>query len=346
MNQTRRNRAQQIGDLGESCAQHIATKSKIWIARKVDKDFGVDMEMELLDDGKVTGQYVKVQIKGTEKYRIVDNEIKLRVKSKFLKYCEECRVPIILVLININSEIGHYIWVQEYLRTHKPIFSDKTSCVVRVAATNDFAGGLKGKIRDIASGRNYTQLQLDLRASLTSAFLLGDHEIYARLTDLSIDVAKTSSLEISKAIDDLISLNARAWGTFHGNSKANMLYSLCRKYGENFSAKHIESMVSRGVTYSRVGIIALGILYDEYPQHVKSLNLHNTFEMHEDIRISYYCALRERYLNEKSLNLWCKKDLDYKIGNLDIPINQREELFLKWPNRGDSTILDFLVYAD
>ncbi len=342
----KRTTAQEIGELAESTALHLATKNRDWIARKVDKDFGVDIEMELVDDKKVTGQYVKIQVKGITKYQIIDYQIKFRIKNNFLSYCEECRVPIILVLIDINKEIGYFIWVQEYLRMYKTDTHKYKTSNILVPSTNDFENGLKNTIKNIASGCNHTQLQLDLKASLASAFLLGDTEIYEKLTELSIDIAKTNSLEINNIIDDLIVLGNKAWGTYEGNKKSNILYNFCRRFGNNFSTSHIKKMVLRGESYSRVGIIALGILYDEYPDYMKSINLPKIFGEHEDIRVRYYCLFREKYLGQKSMSLWSKKDIDYEIGELTVREEDRIDLYLKWPNRGDSTILDFLTIKE
>jgi len=339
----KRTASQVTGDIGEITALHIAAKNGDWIVRKVDKDFGVDIELELVDNENVTGQYVKVQVKSLTSYEIIDYQIQFRIKNSFLNYCLECRIPILLVVIDIKNEIGFFIWMQEYLRLNELDLSTHKTNILLIPSTNDFANGLKHKIKNIAAGLNHTQLQLDLKASLSSAFLLGDTEIYEKLAELSIDIAKTNSMEITKVIEDLITLGNKAWGTSEGNKKANMLFDFCKRFGNKFSANHIEKMITRGSSYSRVGINALGILYNEYPDYMKSLNLPKMFESYEDPRIAYYCLLRERYLYQKSLSLWGKKDIDYKIGILNVPINVRTDLFLKWPNRGESTILDFLV---
>jgi len=325
----KRTKSQEIGEIGESTTLFIASKNRDWIARKVDKDFGVDIEMELVDHKKVTGQYVKVQVKGITKYQIIDRQIKFRVKTNFLRYCNECRVPIILVLIDINKNIGFFIWVQEYLRIRKTDIITYKSANVLVPSTNDFANGLKNSIKNIAAGLNHTQLQLDLKACLTSAFLLGDTEVYEKLTELSIDIAKTNSLEINKIIEDLILLGNKAWGTVEGNKKSNILFTFCKKFGDRFSSSHIEKMVTRGPSYSRVGIIALGILYDEFPNYVKSLKLPVVFEKYEDIRMTYYCLFRERYSGQKSMSICGNQAIDYKIGNLNIPEKDLLDLYLK-----------------
>tara|TARA_R110002033_G_scaffold155676_1_gene191964 strand:- start:331 stop:903 length:573 start_codon:yes stop_codon:yes gene_type:complete len=157
----KRTQSQVIGEIGESAVLYIASKNKDWIARKVDKDFGVDIEMELVDNEKVTGQYVKVQVKGTVDYQIIDNQIKLMVKTNFLRYCSECRVPILLVLVDTNNDLGYFIWVQEYLRINKTDINKHKSTNIFIPSTNDFKSGLKNTIKNIAAGLNHTQLQLD-----------------------------------------------------------------------------------------------------------------------------------------------------------------------------------------
>lgn len=342
----KRTTSQVTGDQGEATALFIAAKNKDWIARKMDKDFGVDLEMELVANGIVTGQYVKLQIKGTRNYKVIDNKIKFRIGNDFLKYCDECRVPIILVLVDVANDRGFYLWVQEYIRIYQVNYNMNKTQDVYFSASNDFAFGLINEIKLIASGLSFTQLQLDLKACLTSAFLLGNEEVYGKLAELALDVAKTNELEINKIIDDLIILGVRAWGSTEGNRKANILYNFCRTYGDKFLTAHIYKMVSRGSSYSRVGIIALGILYDEYPMYIKSLQLPILFKSHFDIRIRYYCLLRERYVGMKSLELSFNKTIDYKIDNLYIPEMDKLDLYLKWPNRGDSSILDYLVCTD
>lgn len=336
--------AQEIGDIGESIALSLAAKNRNWIARKQDKDFGIDIEMELVDRQVVTGQFVKIQVKGMDQYEIIDGKIKCRLKNDFLKYCNECRIPVILVLIDIHRDIGYFIWVQEYLHMYELNLTKTKTNYVFVPSTNDFVEGLNQKIKNIALRLNYTQLQLDLKACLETSFLIGDEDIYEKLMNLSLGVAKTNALEVNKIIKDLIVLGNHAWATEPGNKKAQILYSLCKQIGNKFSTTNIEEMVTRGSTYSRVGIIALGILYETFPNYLKSLNLPTLFDNYPDPRISYYCRLREKYLGKSSFAIVGDKQTSFKIGRLDIFDSDREEVYLKWPNRGDSVILDYVYW--
>lgn len=339
-------KAQKIGDIGEATVIYLVSKNKDWIVRKQDKDFGIDLEMELVDKNVVSGQFVKVQVKASNQLKISKNSIKLPISNNFLKYCDECRVPVILALIDINQNKGFFIWVQEYLRTHQVVLNQSKTISINIPVENDFEIGLNHKIKNIALRLNETQLQLDLKASLKTSFLLGNEKIYQKLLSLSLGVAKTNTLEIEKIIEDLIELGNLVRGSRIGNQKAEILYSLCRQFGDSFSAKNIKKMVLRGKSYSRTGITALSILYEHFPKHTKSLNLPQQFDGVSDnnLVVAYYCKLRERYLGKSLPSILLDRNANFKIGRFDIINVDRSDLYLKWPNRGDSIILDYIYY--
>jgi hypothetical protein len=96
-------------------------------------------------------------------------------------------------------------------------------------------------------------------------------------------------------IDEVLRLGNRIWGTLEGNAVSELVYMLARSFGEHFSSDQIHKLVIRGDSYSRVGINALGIMYDEYPEHMKSLRLGEFFRNHDDWRVAYFCNLRDKY---------------------------------------------------
>jgi len=338
----KRTKSQRIGELGENLVYSITEKQGDWIPRKLGKDYGIDLEIELVENEIVTGRILKVQVKAISKYEIIDARIKFSIKKDFLKYCSECRVPIILVLIDTKREIGFYLWVQEYLKRQNFDLNKGKYKTIQIDSVNDYEDGLNNHLKKIAKGLNLTQIQLDIKACLESAFLLGDEEVYEKMTDIFMGISKTYSLEIESAIDNLIKLGNKAWGTFEGNKKSKIAFNLCRKYGDKFTKSHIENLVMRGFTYSRTGIISLGILYDEYPKYISSLGLPKLFNSYDDKRIRYYCLLREKYLGMKGMEMWMNQKIDYEIEDFYLQDDMRETLYLKYPNRGESTILDYI----
>ncbi|MGY4501697.1 hypothetical protein ACVWYH_005654 [Bradyrhizobium sp. GM24.11] len=120
---------------------------------------------------------------------------------------------------------------------------------------------------------------------------------------------------------------------------------LARSYGGQFSLEQIGKLVLRGDGYSRTGINALGIMYDEFPERMKALKLGEVFEPHDDWRVSYFCKLREKHLGVPVIAL-ITGGYDCSVDGRDLHPIARERGLSKWANRGDCTILDFAYEVD
>ena len=92
-----------------------------WEVRDVTgRDYGIDMEIEIFEEKKVTGQVLLFQIKGTGKDIIFkDGLSSFDMPTKTLIYSERFVTPFILAVCPINHEkqIFHYIWIQEYIKS-------------------------------------------------------------------------------------------------------------------------------------------------------------------------------------------------------------------------------------
>jgi len=149
---------------------------------------------------------------------------------------------------------------------------------------------------------------------------------------------------INLVIEQAIALGDKLWATHEGNQAGSTLYAICRHFGRTFSADQIWRMVTRDDSTSRTGLNALGILYDEAYDHIVDLNLVELFLTHPDKRIAYYCHLRK--LRPKAQFFDCLHGgFDVQFANLAIHPNLKEELLSKWPNRGDSVLLDYLYWV-
>ena len=231
--------------------------------------------------------------------------------------------------------------MQQYLMLQEINFNAK-SLSVFIPKKNDLLLGLKDEIKDIASGQNDVQLQIDLKACLESAFYLGSTKIYETLAKLSLGIAKTNQLEINQIINDLIKLGNKAWGTLEGYNKADILYSFCHDFGDKFTPIHIKNMVLREQSYSRVGVNALGILYTEFSKHIKSLDLSSVFDKESHPEVWYYCKLRERYIGASIFSIIANKATNYRIEDFFISPQDIDIMSSKYMNRGDSVLLDYI----
>jgi hypothetical protein len=109
---------------------------------------------------------------------------------------------------------------------------------------------------------------------------------------------------------------------------------------------------ARGDTYSRTGLYALARFYDRWSDHARSLDLPALFHNLGVERVAWYCDLRERYPELTSPDLWNALGHstlpDTQFGSLKLAPGKEvaSEIWRRWPNRGDSIFLDYLIFAD
>ncbi|MNJ65076.1 hypothetical protein D3C77_610680 [compost metagenome] len=130
-----------------------------------------------------------------------------------------------------------------------------------------------------------------------------------------------------------------------GNKLSQQLFDLLRAHGDQMSVDSIGLMIRRGESYSRIGLSGLGILYDDFFNHVKSLNLIDYFESENFPALAYYCALREHFSDEKDI-FACLNSTKFEYGGFKVDDRDPDlDIFDKYASRGPSAVLDFLVYV-
>jgi hypothetical protein len=98
--------------------------------------------------------------------------------------------------------------------------------------------------------------------------------------------------------------------------------------------------VIRGDSYSRTGINALGIMYDQFPEHMKTLLLGELFRDHDDWRITYFCNLRDKYAGVSVFALMTS-DYDCSLESYNLHPSVKDRGHDRWANRGDCALLDY-----
>lgn len=87
---------------------------------KTGRDYGIDLEAEVFEDQKSTGQILMFQIKGTEKTIKFKQDVSaFDVPTNTLIYSERFVTPIILAVCPINNEkhVFYYVWLQDYIKS-------------------------------------------------------------------------------------------------------------------------------------------------------------------------------------------------------------------------------------
>lgn len=343
-------KSQKIGTLGQSIVELQVKTSGYWISRNLTEDYGVDLELEYAPE-QVKGKFIKVQIKTQEKVSIKKGAISVPLKKSFLRYSYECKLPIVLIVVSLENSNTWYVWLQQWLvlsNNVSNIYDDSSSkkINVQVDEKNDFKNALRNTLIPIATGENGTQLLLGLKELANLSLKMHNSELseslFRQLERFNVNNISDENY-LSSLITQVLELGANLWATSQGNKVAEALFDFVRLYGIRLTANHIAKIVLRGDSYSRTGIIAMGILYEEFPDHALSLRLIDKFAKAGNIAVEYYCAVRERHINMRSPEWILKGDLNFK--NLK-PNFLDVSVWDKWANRGDSMILDYLEYIN
>ncbi len=342
---TDRGRAKKIGDGGEALVLSMIQTRGDWIARPQHHDIGVDIEAEL-DDPEALGQFLKIQVKGTLDPRPADGEDKVSVTKTFLRYAQECALPVILVRVWISERRASYIWIQEWLDENTAGL-DLTAgpSTAQVTVTRDFECDLGSVLKDIARRATARQFRAGLRDVARWAVMHRSVPAVRQLSSLLVEMGHQSDAPVSTMIEELISFSLAdlepgqirgAW-EFHAEM-IPMLMAICKTFPTQFSKEDVLRLVLRADSYSRAALHGLGAMYDIAPAHMATLMLPATFEVRELYELAFYCRLRELHPGVSALNL------AYGVRPLEAPggrVRTGGRFETTYPNRGDSTFLDF-----
>ncbi|MGB3948426.1 MAG: DUF4365 domain-containing protein [Bacteroidia bacterium] len=348
---SKRTKSQKTGSLGFRIVEEKVERSEVWIARDLNEDFGIDIEIEY-SEPEVMGKIIKAQVKSHKHVKVKSGYVTEVIKKSFLRYVNECRIPIVLIIVDTEKSTAWYIWLQQWLIDTRNISNiyDETehkTITVKIDEKESLQSGLKGNLISIAHWENSTQLYIALKDLANLSLRMYDDELSVFLfnyLDKLRGEIKDDYLE--SLIERIIELGDNIRATHQGNKLSSMLFEYVRKHGNQLNVKHVTRFVSRSGSYSRTGITALGILYDEFPEYAQSLSLPTAFSKLKDQRVEYYCSIRERYLGTKS-PAWFDQKNDLSLGKLKVDFSEiGTSIFDKWANRGDSAILDYLIVEE
>jgi len=85
-----------------------------WIVRKIPSDYGIDYEVEIVENEMVTGKRFWVQLK-SRKTIVVNsqNSISYSADTKLLNYALSCDFPLLLVLVDLKNEMIYWLPLQD-----------------------------------------------------------------------------------------------------------------------------------------------------------------------------------------------------------------------------------------
>lgn len=347
----KRSVSQRIGDRAEHIAQGAFLNAPNWICRTQSHDFGIDFEAELIDVTQgfeeLSGALVKIQVKGALKPVYKNRGYYVRLKTDYLKYANQFRIPVLLLLVNVRSNEVYYLWLQEYLIGREDTIYGPRSVLVKVPEENRLVQSLQHALPEIALGVTKASQLMAVQKLFEVFSTKYDAKALDMASNLLEHLGESGHIAIfNGAIDKLIKRGPHL-SRVDSQEFGKVLADLARRFGDRFNVDQILKMVVRGDSYSLAGFDGLLGLYDGFPDHAKSLDLARRFDDLELYELSWYCRFREKHSNLNSMKIWLRiteleTAFETRAGIFHIPREARDYCTMNWPNRADAVYIQSL----
>jgi hypothetical protein len=342
-----------MGDAGERLAIEIIDGHSHWLERLQSHDFGIDLEAELGTSdasGQVlAGKLLKIQVKARGKMPIKAGGLMIRLSCDYLEYIGQFRLPVILVVVELESRRAWYLWLQRWILDNEEKFvasSHTMTVALWVPETASLGSGLDGQLKRIARGEDEASMVLALRELLLAALAIGKETVLESLFSL-LQTLSPSPWAIEKTINALVGFKPNPW-FYETSQMLPHLHSMIKAVGNLLTSDQVFRVVARGPSFSRTGVNALALLFNYHPQHALALKLAERFRQADLDDVAWYCDLRARYPKMDSIAFWGALGSDklgeLKFGDLELIRTEQAQEYIrgKWPNRGHSVFLDCL----
>jgi hypothetical protein len=128
-----------------------------WTVYDIRPDYGKDHKVELVEGGEHTGLSFWVQVKGQKKVkRLKDGTVSFKLETKDLDYHTKLPAPVFLVVVDVTSRVGYWVFTQGYERTRlrNVAWRDQDYIQIRLPAANTLSG-LKSLRRAVKEAVRY-----------------------------------------------------------------------------------------------------------------------------------------------------------------------------------------------
>lgn len=109
-----------------------------WVSNPLNGDYGKDYHIELTRDGGRVDRAFYAQLKGTRHCKYTDGgmTVSFPLERKYLAhYAAEAKLPVFLVVVDLEAGKGFWLFTQEYLVQHVD-WAKKASSTLRIPTTN------------------------------------------------------------------------------------------------------------------------------------------------------------------------------------------------------------------
>jgi tetratricopeptide (TPR) repeat protein len=249
-----------------------------WIVRDMAPDYGLDMEVEIVEGENLTNKVFWLQIKATDTSKDNIEEISFSIETKYLEYYENCRLPVIILLWVKSQRRFYHIFAQRFIqetlsmeklewRTQKTItlnFSSESiltnsEALVSIATDGYFYIVRKELIEKTGSSSAFYWLdgipksdnkELKERTLKSLSFIL--NERYTEAVDEFEDILRVCTISPSERIAILLHLGSAYY--IKGQNK--------EAYKNNSAALHLtskvnkeEALLAKALAFGGIGLV-------------------------------------------------------------------------------------------
>lgn len=329
--------------MGEIFVAYLVLKTRNWLARLQQMDYGVDIEVELSEPAP-NGKLMKVQVKSTDSISIKEKLVHYRVEKEYIKKFLDYDLPVIFVVADTKSERAYYVYLQEWVeRNREELYDNKHSTIViKIPVIKELQWGLNGQLKTIVKQESWISHTQLINKLIQSSVRFKDNEMEEFLINKMEKEGREYArqfIQIENILTKAEVLGQKLRGTLEGNDLQDTLYTLCMEYGDYFTLEDVLRTVFREGRLSMAGLNALSILYDTYPVHIRNMNLPQTlmerYDMEFYFHLYYYCKLREKYIDKGDTYFSNKSnEIEMEIDGYVLDDYFYEEFWSKYPNRG------------
>jgi hypothetical protein len=100
-----------LGEMGERFViSHLPSE---WITRQISYDYGLDLNVERVENGRVTGKNFSIQVKALTKRPRTGTHVPVRLAMSTLSYMKERPEPVLLVVYVDEDKEAYWLWAHE-----------------------------------------------------------------------------------------------------------------------------------------------------------------------------------------------------------------------------------------
>lgn len=117
-----------------------------WIVRNIPTDYGIDIEVEIVEQEIVTGKRFWIQLKSSEFFEIKKDSsgkkyISYSAKTNLLEYALSCDFPLLIVLIDLKTKMIYWLPLQDEiifnLQKRNPKWREQGNNCIHIPQSNN-----------------------------------------------------------------------------------------------------------------------------------------------------------------------------------------------------------------